>query len=573
MIQKTRNKKIVSFLASAPGLRIFLFSILFFSFSFSFSQRTDTLRTDDIEIINIYEPVISDAYKALETPKIIDTTPPPIDVRYELLKRQLKTEFHIDTIKAATMKGESLPKLYKSYLKLGAGNHFITFADASYHNLRSRDQSYGGRLQHYGAYNPSQNNTFSQFSENSLKLHGTKFLAEHAISGEAGHSRDVIHFYGFNADSFPNISKSSIRQRFAKTGARVEIMSFFKDSSDINYNISLGYYHLADLYKAQENNFLLNADLHTFYQRENLRLSASFDFNDFKTIFDSTTGSNAIVKLHPHIISQGNRWRLNAGLGIFADMDNTAHFFFKPVAEFRYRIVSDLIIPYAGITGTVARNSFSSLTGENPFLRSYFSLKNSNRTEVYAGIRGAESSEISFNLAATLSQVKDMPFFIKDTVYLPENKFTVIYDNVDVTNIRAEVTYEKNEKLKFLFSGDYFSYETSDEAMAWYKPQFKANISASYNLQDKIILKADVFGISGQVARSYDSLDIATSYPGLYYRELKGIIDANLGIEYRYTNRLSAFLNLNNLGAVRYYRWENYPAMRFNVLGGISYSF
>lgn len=573
MIQKTRNKKIFPFLALAPRLRIFLFSFFFLLFSFSFSQKTDTLKTEDIEIINIYEPVISDAYKDLETPEIIDTTPPPIDVRYELLKRQLKTEFHIDTIKAATMKGESLPKLYKSYIKLGAGNHFITFADASFHNLRSREQSYGGRLRHFGAYNPSQNNTFSQFSENSLKLYGTKFLAEHAISGEAEHSRDVVHFYGFNADSFPNISKSSIRQRFAKTAVKAEIMSFFKDSSDINYTISLNYYNLADLYKAQENNILLNADLHKFYQKENLRLSTSLDFNDFKNIVASTSGSNGIVKLHPHIISQGNRWRLNAGLGIFADIDNTAHFSFKPIAEFRYRVVSDLIIPYAGITGTVARNSFKSLADENPFLRSYFTLKNSSHTEIYAGIRGAESSEISFNLAATLSQVKNMPFFIKDTIYLPENKFTVIYDDVDVTNIRAEVTYEKNEKLKFLFSGDYFSYQTYYEQMAWYKPQFKANISAFYNLQDKIILKADVFGISEQVAKSFDTLDIATDYPGIYYKKLKGIIDANLGIEYRYTNRLSAFLNLNNLGAVRYYRWENYPAMHFNVLGGITYSF
>lgn len=550
-----------------------LFSFFFLLSSLHGLAQTDTLKTEDIEIINIYEPVISDAFKSLETPKIIDTTPPPITVRYELLKCHLKTEFHIDTIKAATMKSESLPKLYKSHVKLGAGNHFITFADASFHNLRSREQSYGGRFRHYGAYNPSLNNTFSQFSENNLKLFGTKFLADHAISGEADHSRDVIHFFGFNADSFPNITKSSIRQRFAKTSGKAEIMSFFKDSTALNYDVFLKYYNLSDLYKAQENNIFLNADLNRFYGKENIQISTSLDFNNLINSYDSTSGSNGILKIHPHIISQGKKWRLNAGLGIFADVGNSANFSFKPIAEFRYHIVSDLIIPYAGINGKISRNSFKLFTDENPFLISAFSLKNSNYTEVYAGIRGAESSEISFNLIASMSQAKDMAFFVLDTFYLPQNKFTVIYDDVDVTNIRAEVTYEKNEKMKFIFSGDYFSYQTYYETNAWYKPQFKGNISAFYNLQDKIILKADVFGISEQFAKSYDSTDVATSFPGIYYKKLNGILDANLGIEYRYNNRLSAFINLNNLGAVRYYRWEKYPTMRFNILGGVSYSF
>jgi len=56
-------------------------------------------------------------------------------------------------------------------------------------------------------------------------------------------------------------------------------------------------------------------------------------------------------------------------------------------------------------------------------------------------------------------------------------------------------------------------------------------------------------------------------------KELKGIFDANLGLEYRYTKKLSAFINFNNIGAVRYQRWEDYPTQRFNVLGGLTYSF
>lgn len=556
-----------------------LVSFFFLLSSFSYSQ-TDTLKTEDIEIINVYEPVISDAFKTLETPGIIDTTPPAINVRYDLLKRQMKTDFPIDTIKAATMKSESLAKLYRSHIKLGAGNQFMTFADAGFHNLRSRDNSYGSRFKHFGAYNPSENNTFSQFSENKLNLYGTRFIEEHAISGDAFHSRDVVHFYGYNPALFDNITKNSIRQRFATTGARAEIRSFFKDSSAINYDFSLNYYNLLDLYKARENNFLVDAGFHRFYGKEELMLSASFDYNRFKNNFDSTSGAASVIKIHPGIISQRDKWLFSAGLGIFANAENSVEFFFKPVAEFRYHVVADLIVPYAGIKGEVVNNNFRSFVSENPFLISAFALKRSNRTDIFAGVRGAESSEISFNLAASMSQVKNLPLYVIDTLYLPQNKFTVVYDDVDVTNIRAEVVYEKNQKMKFILSGDYFSYQTYYEYLPWHMPRVKGNISASYNLpagseglKDKIILKADLFGISEQFAKSYDSSDVSTPYPGIYYKKLKGIFDANLGIEYRYNNRLSAFLNINNLGAVRYYRWQNYPTMRFNVLGGISYSF
>ncbi len=537
------------------------------------AQSTDTLKTEDIEIINVYEPVISDAFKTLETPKIVDTIPPPIIVKYDLLNRQFKTDFPIDTIKAATMKAESLAKLYKFHIKLGAGNHFATLGDASFHNLRSRDQSYGGRIAHYGVYNPSINNSFSQFSENNLNLYGKKFLTDHTLSCEVEHNRDIIHFFGFNSDSFPSLTKNDIRQRFAKTGLKFGLMSFFKDSSDINYDLGLNYYNLFDSYKAKENNIFISADFNKFYNRENLILSSSFDFNSYQNMFDSTSGSNGILKIQPGILSKGNRWQLNLGLGIFADADNTANFFFKPVAEFRYNMVSNLMVPYAGISGGITRNNFRSFTDENPFLVSEVLLKNSNKSQVYAGIRGAESSEISFNIFADISQIKNMPLFQFDSSSPQKNKFLVIYDDVNVTGLHLDIGYEKNEKIKFLFSGEYLNYQTYYEDRAWYKPRLKGNISVNYNLKEKIIVTAELFGISEQFAKTNDSLDIASGSTGVYYRKLKGIADINLGAEYRYNSRLSAFIHLNNLGSVRYYRWLNYPTMRLNILGGVSYSF
>jgi outer membrane receptor protein involved in Fe transport len=111
------------------------------------------------------------------------------------------------------------------------------------------------------------------------------------------------------------------------------------------------------------------------------------------------------------------------------------------------------------------------------------------------------------------------------------------------------------------------------ELRAWYKPQVELTFTANYNLFDKFVVKADLFYIDNQFAKTFitDSTSI-TGKKGIA-KELKGIFDANLGIEYRYNKKLGFFLNFNNIANYRYYRWSNYPTQRFSFMGGLSYSF
>jgi len=53
---------------------------------------------------------------------------------------------------------------------------------------------------------------------------------------------------------------------------------------------------------------------------------------------------------------------------------------------------------------------------------------------------------------------------------------------------------------------------------------------------------------------------------------LKGYVDLNLGLEYRYTKILSGFVRLNNILGTRYQAWNQYPGMGFNVLFGFTYA-
>ena len=149
----------------------------------------------------------------------------------------------------------------------------------------------------------------------------------------------------------------------------------------------------------------------------------------------------------------------------------------------------------------------------------------------------------------------------------------MIYDDAIIINIRAEAAYQQNEKLRFNIRGEFFNYKMATEVRAWYKPQFELALSGNYNLQDKIIAKLDLFYIANQFAKSFITDTASISGQKVVINVLKGIFDANLGLEYRYTKKLAFFLNFNNIANYRYYRWINYPTQRFSLMGGLSYSF
>jgi hypothetical protein len=144
----------------------------------------------------------------------------------------------------------------------------------------------------------------------------------------------------------------------------------------------------------------------------------------------------------------------------------------------------------------------------------------------------------------------------------------VIYDNANLFNVSGQVKYQYKEKIHFIAKGNYYLYKTKNLERAYHKPDYDITLSTVYNLKSKIILKADVFVIGNQFALTQVSdKSVYTTEPKL----MKGIVDVNIGAEYRYSKMLSFFVNFNNIANTRYYRWEKYPSQRFNLMAGLTF--
>ncbi len=518
-----------------------------------------------------YKTTITDANKIGENPSINDSTPKISAGSYRINSKKLNTPYNVDPVAAAQMVGEPLTKLYNGLVKIGMGNYNTPYGEVWYNNLRSKEYSYGLRMKHLSSSSTLDDYGNSSFSDNELSMYGKKFLKEHTLLGNFDYKRNVVHFYGYDPQLF-SLDKDLTIQRFNLFSANAELMSHYTKADRFNHDIKLGYYNLSDTYKTSENNIKANGFVQTALFDELIKVNALVDYYNYKTATD--TVNNTIVSLNPDFIATGDKYRVNLGVTVAVDKQEAAKFYFYPNLELSYNIFEDIIVPYGGVAGGLKKNSFRSLTDDNRFVLSDLTMKNtSTKYELFGGLKGTLSSKIAYTTRVSYSAVDNLAMYVNDTKQLLKNKFDVVYDNADVLHISGEVSYQDHEKLRVNLRGDYFNYKTATELKAWYKPQVQFTLGANYNLRDKIVAKIDLFYIDSQFAKTYVSDTSTSSGQKIIAEELKGLFDINLGMEYRYTKKLSFFLNLNNIANVRYYRWMNYPTQRFGIMGGLSYSF
>jgi outer membrane receptor protein involved in Fe transport len=184
----------------------------------------------------------------------------------------------------------------------------------------------------------------------------------------------------------------------------------------------------------------------------------------------------------------------------------------------------------------------------------------------YIGLRGNISSKVNFNLGVEMDKMKNLPLYVNDNSTYGNHLFTVVTDQVIMSRFYGQLSLNLS-KIQLAVKGDYRNYTTYNEKKAWQLPAITAGFSGKYNFQNLIYVSADVYYLGGMFAREYDANNqvIATEIPG--------IVDANIGFEYKYNKRLNAFANVNNFLNKQYRRWNQYPNYGINFMAGINYSF
>ncbi len=527
--------------------------------------------TDKVIVTQDYKPTIADAFKLNDNPSIKDTTPPIPALKYPIITKYIDRKLNLSAINPATMKGEPLTKLYRGYVKAGLGTYSSPYGEFFINNLRSKKYSIGAHAKHFSSKATLNDVGFAGFSDNNVRLYGKYFVPNHILSAETNFNSNLIHYYGFNSNIYDSDSlKNETKERYTNIDGKVRFESTYKDSSAFNHDIGLTYYNFSDIGSTVENNFKVTVTGSKYLTKELIGGTISFDYYDYKYTGKPTTAG--IVLINPFVKFSGTKWQANMGINTTIETDQSKTHFL-PNLTFKYNVVENIFAAYAELVGTTKRNSFKSLAMENPFIVHTLPLKNTTtKADAKIGFRGSYSSKLAFNVFGSYQICEQMPLFTSYAANTLQNKFTVVYDDINIVTVHGEVSYTQKEKLNISLKANYFNYTTSNEAKAWYKPVFEVGLFGKYNLEDKFLVSLDIFTIGNQIAQ-LNELDVITGSTLVSQKTLKGITDINVGAEYRYNKKLSAFVRFNNIAGMRYYRWNNYPTQKFNLMGGLTFSF
>lgn len=544
--------------------------------SISYSQ-TQLAGTEQIDVVKTADRVTSNAIKLSENPVIDNDSLSKPKLDYSVLRKEIKVDYQVDHIPPAKLGREPKPKLRHSYVKAGFGNYTTPLFELSINKLYSKKASMGLFLHHLSSSGKLKDVGFPGYSDNEASFFASKFYSAYTLNGTVDYKRNVVHHYGYNAnDSLlsDSLTKDNTKQRFSLISVGAELVQSKKDKPKWLNKVALDYYNYSDKFKAQENKIGFDLGLSKHIKKKYL---FTFDVPVlyYNNKFDSVNMDNVIFTLQPMIGMEGKRGAIMIGASVAFDVtESSSKTHLYPQAYGHYNIVDDILIFYGQVTGNVHRNSFRSLTEENPFLLSNGNLQNTDEQVTFTGgLRGAISKRMTFNLGVSQGFHKAMPFYVNDTLSPASNRFDVIYDNTSVLNLRGELGYHIAEKLKLLAKVNYFNYTMENEEEPWYKPSITGALGGRYSMRDKIIVNLDVYYMHEQYAKTYGLDTTQTNPVTVVPVKLKGLTDVNLGVEYRYTKNLSAFINFNNIASMRYYRWNQYPSQRFNFIAGLTYSF
>lgn len=530
---------------------------------------------EEVRVVKSYNPMIDDAFKININPVITDTAVTREPLRYEITPMKLSTDIEISPIRAARMSGMPQSELYRLFLKSGFGNYTTPYFEAFYNSLRSRRSSYGMHYKHLSSYGKLPGYAFPGYSENTFDLNASLFGQSHVFSFNGAYNRDVVHFYG-RPDTLVNdtLDKESIRQRFHSVSVDAAMRSNYFGSDRLNHGIGLGYRMINDLYNTTEHNIKFDGYLNkavtwfSFSRYQTPGLDVKGDIFNTRMAKDTTEEilNQAIVLITPYIQSRIKDMDIRVGgtLGYESENNGTLHFF--PDVRLKISLSEQKFILNAGLDGGMERSSFALMADENPFIISDPEMRNTiTKIRVYGGIRTAIGSRLNFTARVSSESVSNYAMFVADTALPFRNRFGVIYDDGTILSLKAELTYQAAEKIKIGGRLLYQDFNMNTEGYAWHKPAFTSGIDIRYNLEDKIIAYAGLNYLADIKVKTFEDGKMVTG-------SLKNILDINFGAEYRYSKLLSGFLRLNNLAASKYYRWQHYPAHRFNMMIGVTYA-
>ena len=565
-----------------------------------FSQKKPKKKDSIVEVINVitsYTPTISDAFKIKKTPKIIlSNTTSKKKLSYSIFSAPVASTF---VPKSGVVKGIDVGKkerLFDNYLALGFGNYTTPFIEFFLHQNRKFETDYGIYLKYTSSENGVKN-TFLNNEFSTLNLGGFYLKEERGFTWKIGGNmyQKQYNWYGLPNISFDNNTINSIAAKQTYGFYEVESEVVFEDSYFDNIKGALSLFD--DKFGSTEVGLSIKPSLKIplgFISKNLSELELQTNINYLQGEFEQNYLNNSNIKysffnlgIHPVYRVNWNKLSIKLGSKIYlsSDIENSlTDILAYPDLEITYPVITNLINFYAGAGGDLHMNSFKKFSEQNPFVSPTLFLTQTNEQyNLFGGINGTISSNISFNVKASYKSDEDHALFVRNNSksngifnastsllgYEYGNSFNVFYDDISTLSIFGEIEVDASKRFSIGANIQTNSYATTFQQEAWNLPKIEGAIYGKYK-NNNWYANANIFFVGSRMDVQYNGTFPSTIAS---IESLDAFTDINLNGGYHFSDFFSAFVKLNNILGTDYDRYANYNVLGFQALAGITYKF
>lgn len=571
------------------------------SFQSAFSQKKEeNIGTEVVNVVKPYTPTISDAFKVKETPTLEDSDNSKKEtINYTIFSFPVASTFSPSKGKAANVDKSKEETLYKNYFTGGLGNYRTLFGEL-YVTENVGDTDYvAGMLKHLSSQGGIEGvEVNDNFLNTALDLtYGSK-KSDYSWNTDLGYQIQKYHWYGLPSDYGSSLTLDERVAIYDRVDSGQTFNNFYVGGrinfSESAFNeINLKYNRFWDAYNSTENRFIAKPSFKFDIENKTIKTSLIVDYvggsfaNDLAEITSIDYGYTNFG-LNPSFAIRKDDWNINIGASVFYSLDtkyDDNQLLFYPQVNASLKVVGDWMLFYTGLEGSLDQNSYRDFTNENSFLSPTLFIKPTNKQfDLYAGLKGKLSNYISYNVKGSYVSEKDKGLFRSNPYdetdesilvhdeYQYGNSFGVVYDKLKTLRFFGELKADFSKNISFGINGTFSSYSTTDEKEAWNLPALKLGTNLNVAITPKWYAAAEAYFV-GERKDLVQKINVLTLLPEMNVQKLDSYFDVNANVGYKYSDRFTAFLRMNNIANQAYQKWLNYPVQSFQIMLGGNYKF
>lgn len=575
---------------------ILIFSILFVT-SNLFAQVTkpkDTLKTETINVTKSFKPTVSDAFKLNENPSLQeDPTLVKEKIQYEIQSVPVASTFTPAKGKAQVLDKPKKEVIYDSFLSVGYGNFSSPLFESFLKFKAERDDYFSI----YGFYNSSKNGISNsliddEFSKTNFQAAYHHLDRYYDWQAKATFENKKIIWYGlpelltYSPIFLENLNPEQKYQSFGLDG-KIDFKEFFLDE------VKTGISYFKDDFSSSEFQLFASTEFSFPISTEKIHVEADVDLlkGKFdKEYFSATDLEYSFLKfgLKPSFEVLRENFQLNLGVNLTYSFDlehRESKLYSYPNVYTSLKLMDDLLITFAGVTGELRTNTYKNIVAKNPFVSPNLIIEETNQTyNAVFGFKGVLSDNLNYLIKTSYGKEKDKPMFLLNPSktdgiipvnfsYEAGNSFGLTYDDVTTFEVEAELNINLTDEFSLNGNVVFSNFENENLFEVYNLPKFKTTLKADYQT-NKWFANTSIYfvGETKDMGIPYGML-ITNYVPSFYITKNKAYVDVDFNVGYHFSNRLTAFAKVNNLLNGDHQPFVHYKVQGLQAIAGITYKF